>query len=206
MKKPKAILFDADGVIQKRSILWREALGQFVHAPDQVDDFLADIFAAEKPCLTGHGEFENAISQVLEKWGIDDPLAETLNVWTLIEQNEEILNIALKLKAQILICLATNQNPYRADYMASQLGYNEVFDHSFYSCRMGKIKPGNEFFKEITDQLNLPGGSLLFIDDHKENVEAAREAGLNAEVFHMVEGTDRLKNLLVKFGINIPSV
>ncbi len=57
MQGIKAILFDADGVVQKPSLPWRTQIGNLISVSTNSDDFIAEIFAAEKPCLIGKGVF-----------------------------------------------------------------------------------------------------------------------------------------------------
>ena len=52
----------------------------------------------------------------------------------------------------------------------------------------------------IVDHLGMASESLLFIDDHQSNVDAARESGLQAERFHVDEGFEKLKGVLEHYG------
>ena len=58
-----AVLFDADGVIQRPSQDWWSRLTSLV--PADADAFVADLMAAEKPSLVGKGDFRDAVAEVL---------------------------------------------------------------------------------------------------------------------------------------------
>ncbi len=43
----------------------------------------------------------------------------------------------------------------------------------------------------------------LFIDDHETNVSAARNCGLQAEVYHLSEGLGRMHEILKRHGLSV---
>jgi putative hydrolase of the HAD superfamily len=204
MSKIKAILFDADGVIQKPSRPWREFLEELSPDPLKADDFISDIFAAERPCLSGKGNFVKQFQVVLEKYQSEVPIDEALKVWTFIKPDMDILEFIRKLKNNHIVCLASNQNEYRANYMSFELGYEGLFNYSFYSCYLGSVKPSEEYFLKIKNQLNLEDNNILFIDDDRNNVEAALETGICAELFNIDSKVEGLKCLLANHDIEIP--
>ena len=54
----------------------------------------------------------------------------------------------------------------------------------FASAHLGSKKPDQEFFEKVCDQLGVDDKrQILFWDDSLENVEAAREFGIAAELF-----------------------
>lgn len=197
----KTLLLDADGVVQRTAPGWREQIAALCGDPQRADDFVADVFAAEKPCLLGHRDFAQALGEVLQRWHSPATLAEALDVWTLIEPDTDMLARVAQLS--LPVCLATNQQSLRARFMTESLGYREHFAALFYSCELGVSKPDPNYFHSIANRLALPAQQLLFIDDHAGNVAAARSAGLHAEQFHVDEGTTRLDTLLARYGITI---
>ncbi|MCZ6618956.1 MAG: HAD-IA family hydrolase [Gammaproteobacteria bacterium] len=192
----EAVLFDADGVIQEPSPAWRPALARL--AGDAcADELLADIFAAEKPCLTGDQDFEPALAEVLKRWNCVVNVEEALGIWTMIQQDHEILRVIGQLRELgIRVALATNQQAQRASFMSNQLGYSKLFDDLFYSCEMGYAKPHPEYFQIMLNRLGLAGEKVLFLDDRQSNVRAAESAGLHARVFMKNRGAAGLLNLL----------
>ena len=97
--------------------------------------------------------------------------------------------------------LATNQTAARAAYMRAELGYDELFDESFYSCEVGAAKPDSAFFSAAVARLGTTPPEVLLVDDSERNVTAAREVGLAAEHWHLRDGTARLRGLLADHGI-----
>jgi len=166
-KDIKVVLFDADGVIQTTPPLWRTRLEGLVGDPELVSDFVADVFKAEKPCLTGRGDFSVELAKVLTRWNCPATTEEGLKIWTIMEPNQEILDVVAKVRGGgTRVGLATNQQNHRADIMTNDLGYAEIFDDLFYSCHLGFAKPDREYFVQIMARLNLNGESALFLDDN----------------------------------------
>ena len=91
MAPPKIVLVDADGVVQLPAPTWRPTLQALCPNPQGCDEFLADIFAAEAPCLTGSVDFEAALAEVLARWNVDVSLADTMRTWTQIEPDQDVL-------------------------------------------------------------------------------------------------------------------
>jgi putative hydrolase of the HAD superfamily len=198
----RAVLFDADGVVQRTAPSWRAELEALCPDPERIEPFVSAIFAAEAPCLTGAGDFPAALQTVLRRFGCDRPVDDALRIWTLIEPVEEVLYCAQRLRERgIGTGLATNQQRYRAAFMTGALGYAQRFDHLFYSCELGHAKPSAGYFGAVLERLRVQPEAVLFVDDHSTNVEAARTVGLRAEVFHVDHSAAELQRLLREHGL-----
>jgi HAD superfamily hydrolase (TIGR01509 family) len=199
-----AVLFDADGVVQTTPPGFRSALGALCGNAARADEFLEQLFAAERPCLTGDADFAVGLSEVLDRWRSPVSVADALRIWEMIEPSEEVLAIAEALRRRaIRVGLATNQQHQRARIMTEVFGYADRFDDLFFSCEMGHAKPSRDYFEQVLAVLNLDGRRVLFIDDHERNVEAARDCGLRAEVFTLERGAAGMLHLLGRHGIRL---
>lgn len=208
MHRIDAILFDADGVIQRPtvdfSVVCRDRLG--VPAGD-VDRFTREVFALERSALTGRGTFHADLSALLARWELGHRLDDALGVWTAIETDPAMREAIAALRAAgIACCLATNQQEHRRAYMSRELGYAGLFSREFYSCGLGFAKPDPQYFRAIAGELGLAPDRLLFIDDHEPNVAAALEVGLHAELFTADFATSAhvLRALLAEHGVQLP--
>ncbi len=200
----ESVLFDADGVLQKpaeaRRSAWRNVLGR----TEDLDSFLEDVFEAEMPALDGRSDFAEAFSEVISRWKCRGTLAEALDAWTMIEVDQSIADAIGAVREMGLRCyLATNQEAVRADYMSRTLGYGQLFDGEFYSCRMGIAKPDVGYFQRILDELRAEPESLLLLDDRTENVKSARAAGLRAVEFTLSRGSGGLFRILKEFHVSV---
>jgi putative hydrolase of the HAD superfamily len=61
----------------------------------------------------------------------------------------------------------------------------DVVDVAIASCTLGVHKPEVEAFVQAAALMELPLEAVLFIDDKLENVEAARRAGMQAELIDL---------------------
>lgn len=200
----EAILFDADGVIQRRPPGWKDALGERLGFSGHPNDFLADIYDAETPILDDQADFIEALSSILSRWQCQATLEEALSVWTMLDVDAEMTEIIRGLRRSGTAChLASNQERYKARYMSEVLGYRHLFDKEFYSCHLGVKKPDGAYFRAILNDLQLPPHQVLFIDDRQANVDSAHRVGLHAFTFHLDTGRDELHRLLGAQGFHM---
>jgi putative hydrolase of the HAD superfamily len=200
----RAVLLDADGVVQLPGSAWSASLGELCGDPGRADEFRADVFAAEKPCLTGATDFEAALGQVLRRWQSTVSVEVALRVWTEIEPATDILDLVHFLRSSgISVSLATNQQAHRAHFMTNSLGYRAYFDHLLYSCELGFSKPSVEYFSSAVAKIAFEPSEVLFIDDYEANVSAARSCGLHGAVFHLSEGVGRIHEILKGYGLDV---
>jgi putative hydrolase of the HAD superfamily len=200
-----AVLFDADGVLQRPAVRWRHAFERLLGFDAMgLDTFMRDVLAAELSVLCASAGFEAELAGVLDRWNRSERLTEALQVLTAIEVYDDVMEGVQALRHSGVAChLATNQQAHRARHMSEVMGYRSLFDREFYSCYLGVAKPDVEYFAAILRQLGLPGQSVLFLDDVEVNVAAAREAGLLAAVYEGASGVSALHRLLIDFGLDV---
>jgi putative hydrolase of the HAD superfamily len=204
----QAILFDADGVIQRPAVDYASAFAKLVALQrEDLDSLLAEIFAAERPTLIDGGDFAAHLEPTLSRWNLAHRLEDVLRIWTDIETDTAMLASVASLRSLGLVCcLATNQQAFRGRQMSETLGYRDVFDSQFYSYQLGVAKPAPEYFRFIIERLDLAPSDILFIDDHEPNVAAARGVGLNAAVFTATTKTSTaaLRTILSRHHVQLP--
>jgi putative hydrolase of the HAD superfamily len=204
----KAILFDADGVIQRPAVDYRQAFATLLASrSDEVDRFVHEVFAAERRALSGRRTFVEDLAALLAGWNIPDRLDDVLEVWTAIETDPTMCDAIASLRAQGIPCyLATNQEAHRGRHMTDTLRYQDLFHREYYSYLLGIAKPDADYFRAILDDLQIAPDELLFIDDNKHNIAAARDVGLRAAVFapSRAPAVDTLRAILTAHGILWP--
>lgn len=197
----RAVLWDADGVLQAGPPSWDAAFAEVLgDAAGPVNDACC---AELDDALAGRFDMSERIDQVLAAHGVTHRRDEVREIWRRIEPRPETRAVIAALAVPSY--LATNQDSWRTTCMRADLGYDDLLAGSFYSCEIGVAKPAAAFFEHIVDALGLAPAELLFIDDLDENVEAARDAGLRAEIWHHDEGVDELCRLLVAHGLTVRS-
>jgi hypothetical protein len=97
---------------------WLSKLKQLCGDHDNVEAFLAAVFEAERPCLAGEGDFEASLSTVLKQWNSAETTSEAFNVLAMIDPDDTVFEVIRALRSNgTAVGLATNQQPYRANYM-----------------------------------------------------------------------------------------
>lgn len=199
------ILFDADGVLQHATQHWQPAFQAVLNLTDewQAKAVLEDVFSAETEVLESDGGFAERLEAVLAKWERPGLVLEALNVMHAIEVHQDVMQVVQAVRRSGTPChIASNQQTSRARHMSQGLNYKSLFDTEFYSCLVGVAKPKISFFEKVVAVLGCNPSSVLFFDDRIENVEAAKQAGLNAAVFYGTDGAIALKRQLASFGVS----
>jgi len=180
----KAICFDADGVVVNPQMQFSKHLKEkCAISPEMTQSFFRGIF---NDCLIGRASLEDVLPTFLKNWGWKDSVDEFIDLWLLSDHviDIRIINTIQRLRHnKIICCLATSQERNRAEYMKAKMGFLDVFDHLFFSCEVGWQKPQHAYYQHIEKTLSLEKQSILFWDDSRVNIEAAREFGWNAEVY-----------------------
>jgi HAD superfamily hydrolase (TIGR01509 family) len=201
-----AVLFDADGVLQRATVDWRAALATFIGPSGPIEDFVLDLMKSEGPSLIGKGDFREALVEVLGRWGGTTPADQVLDLWRQFEAEPEVVTLIQQLRtAGIESHLATNQQAFRRSIMHDERHYGDWFDQTFYSCDLGVAKPDPEYFRTILDAIDRPASSVLFIDDNEANIAGAKSIGLHAELYDLKTGVGVLRELLRRYGLPIPA-
>lgn len=65
-----------------------------------------------------------------------------------------------------------------------KLDFLEEFDGGVFSWKEKCMKPDPQIYKILIDRYRLSPHSCVFFDDREENVEAAKQAGLQGILFH----------------------
>jgi len=192
----RAVLFDADGVVQQNPAGWDAALRR--HG----DEFVDDLFAAEAPAMVGEREFADVLDEVIRRWQVSVAAAELIGHWCEIEVCDATLDVVRELRAAGIGCwLASNQHAYRAGYMRESLGYDKAFDGQFYSCDLGATKSSPAFFSAVLDRLGVPGDEVLLVDDASRYGEVARSVGVRSVCWSIDDGVDELRRVLSAAGL-----
>ena len=78
----------------------------------------------------------------------------------------------------IKLIIATNHISYIKDIIHNN--FNTTYlDDIIISSNIHKIKPTKDFYQYILDKYNIEPNELLFLDDNIDNVNGAKELGIN---------------------------
>ncbi len=84
------------------------------------------------------------------------------------------------------------------DYCEEKFKYHRLFDVAMYSFEVAISKPYAKAFQLLLSKMNTSPSESLFIDDSLENVNSAKQLGINSVRFHdAVQLKRKLKTLNV---------
>lgn len=193
---PKIVLIDADGVAIKRTAeYFSQRLSREHGAPiEDVTNFFKTNYRASQ---RGESDLKELLAPKLKEWGWQGCMEEFLEYWFKDDiPDDEVVAAVQALRARgVEAYLATDQEKYRAHNMVKLLeGKFDGFWFS-YDLKVSKAKP--EFFQEILrrwDMRHQPH-EVAFWDDDMENVETARQAGIDAHFYTSLDEFKKTYNL-----------
>lgn len=123
-----------------------------------------------------------------------------MDIWNsiILDMPAERLNMVQNLRKKYRVHLLSNINDMHAtcfeDNFSKWFGDcpANYFDQIFYSHIIGQRKPDVSTYTWVLEKLSSDPANTLFIDDMPENIEGARNAGINASQL-MNEKTDVIK-------------
>ena len=193
----RAVLLDADGVMQRNPPGWLDEVTAVVPEADR-ERFAEELWAAEEPAQAGRRTFADVLAELGRRWEIEDQ-DRLLVLWRQVDVVDEMVALVRDVRAGgTPVHLVTNQNDVRAAYLRKELGYDDLFDRLFVSCELGLTKREAGFFDRVVRELGVPAEELLLVDDSAEHVASAREAGLQAECWSLDDGVPVLRALLAR--------
>ena len=137
-------------------------------------------------CLLGQADLGVVLVPYLKEWGWQGSAEKFMQLWFSVEDavDTRVLASAKALReAGFVCCLASNQEPHRAEYMKEVMGFSACFDHLFFSGALGMKKPQAGFYEAIETALGLRGEQIAFWDDSPAHIGAAKQRGWSAELF-----------------------
>ena len=122
------------------------------------------------------------------------------NAWKLLLGEEKnTVNILEALNKQYSIWLLSNTNPkHIQDEIEKRYLFPSLINGAVYSFDVGVRKPEKEIYEIAMQRANANPQECLFIDDLLENIQAAKQIGI--EGIHFIS-SEQLKQELVRLGI-----
>lgn len=211
--KIRNIIFDFGGVIinishSKLEDAFRElGVRNFSELFNQA--IQSDLFQQFEKGKVTPAEFRRSLKSISGLNVTDNELDEAWNQ-IIGDYPHERIDLLRRIKSNYRLFLLSNTNVIHFDYyigkFSNEFGFEfrSLFDGTYWSFQRGKRKPDTEAFTDVLGSHGLEAGETLFIDDSKQNILAAREAGLKA--FHLDNGMeimDMFHDSVLKPSLNI---
>ena len=170
----RAVLLDADGVLQLIGTPWYRALSAGGGEP-----FAKALLSREGPALSGRESLRDLLERLVVELDLARGADELMARWRQATPDPPAWQLVRELRAAgYLTVLATNQHEERREWMRTALGYDGLCDVDAYSCLLGAAKPDPDYFRAALAMAGVSTGEALFVDDSAENIAAAAALGL----------------------------
>ena len=188
MKKPKVIIYDNDGMITDGERFSIQYVKEHDVSIEDVNVFFDNYF---RDCLHGKKDLKEEIQPFLKKWKWKGTADAFLEYWFRfgIELHQDVYDSVTKLRSQgLIVCLATNQEKYRTEFLIEKFSYDKLFDEIFSSSSLGCFKTVPEGLNKIYETLNKKYGEIdrseiMYWDDRVGNVKQVTDEGFNGQQF-----------------------
>ncbi len=139
--------------------------------------------AAEIDSITSREELEAWLKSCGEDLGFDADYEAFSNIFRdnvleIVPCYSDVSNYASSLKNRCKNGILSNLALFHEDIIKKQYNFAD-FNKIYLSYELGVQKPDHRIYKYIEEDLNLAPEKILFIDDVKENIIAAKERGWN---------------------------
>jgi FMN phosphatase YigB (HAD superfamily) len=113
-----------------------------------------------------------------------DLMKAASDIFTPIKENLWLVQqLSERYRSQVPLVLLSNTNEIHWQHIEQQWNPSRWFDHLILSFEVKSLKPSEDIYRHVTA---LTGHSLdrcFFIDDVPANIDGARRAGLQAELY-----------------------
>lgn len=178
----QAVLFDIGGVLLELD--WDGAVQALDFDLSKLPGTLPQFIGSWKSYDAyerGHLSTQEFFTQLGKEFGHPGSVAELTAGWNKLigGQVRGIEEILSSLSVPIFALSNTNEAHY--EYFRERFPVFSRFEEIFKSYDLGMRKPEAEIYLKAAELMGVEPEAILFIDDVKRNVEAARELGFNAE-------------------------
>jgi epoxide hydrolase-like predicted phosphatase len=179
----KAVVFDVGGVLEITPDLgvgarWENRLGL---PAGEVDRRMADVWTAGEVGQITESDVRTAF---IDRLGMTPDQAEAMSAdfWAqyLGTANTELVGYARGLRPKLRTGILSNSFVGAREREQAAYGFEDLVDEIVYSHEVGMRKPDPEIFALTGDRLKAQPGEMVFVDDWRPHVDAARAAGLHA--------------------------
>ena len=170
----RAVLLDADGVLQLIGTPWYQALSDGGGEP-----FAKALLSGEGDALAGRESLRDLLDRLIVELGLAGNADELMDLWRRATPDPLAWELVRELRASgYLTVLATNQQRERREWMRTALGYDGLCDIDAYSCTLGAAKPDPRYFTAVLSLADTRPDRALFVDDSAANIAAAASLGI----------------------------
>jgi glucose-1-phosphatase len=131
-------------------------------------------------------------AHLAKKLGFSYDFDEFCAIWNSVLVPDQILPDALfeRLGKKCRLALLSNTDPIHVAHFEANYSFVRLFPARVYSCHVGLSKPSPLIYHHALREVDALPDEAMFIDDLRENVQAAASLGISA--FHFTSADDLL--------------
>lgn len=135
--------------------------------------------------MTGKTNEQQVWDELARSWGMRPGLVRFLRKHGLSSRNlnRDLLVYFNNLRPRYTTAVLTNAGTDFRNTFAAAYQLHRFTDHLIVSAEEGLAKPDEAIYLLAARRLGMPPQAILFVDDVLENVEGARQAGMQAFLF-----------------------
>lgn len=184
--KPKAVVFDLDGVYFEGGT--EKFIGLLEKSYGLTEDAIKSVYLRSQEMIAlkeGRLSDEAFWSYALDTWGIDASREDLLTLLAAsYEENPATLALIDELRKQgVKTAVCTNNFRDRIETLERKFHFKKHFDVFITSYEEGAIKPDAKIFLALAEKLELPPAEIVMSDDKEYNVAALQQLGFQAFVY-----------------------
>lgn len=173
----------------------RAALGSLASS-NAVDRLAAGVLTpharAVETEIHGHARFRALLRELLDT-DVDDATLDAAWNSILVGELPGAQELARRIAAETRLFLLSNTNAiHHARFRPGCEPLFAHFDALYFSHEVGARKPDPAIFRRVLEEQRLRPDRTVFVDDLRENVEAAKALGMRTVHWPTNHGTERL--------------
>ncbi len=186
----KAIIFDLGGVLLHidSTRAKRNIQSQIPNLEERDIDafFVSDV---KNQYEMGHIDTVTFFRQLRHHLGINTEDSCLIRIWQdMFSENKTLTRLLPGLRKRYTLAILSNTNEMHIDYIEKNFDFMKYFDFTFYSFKLGYLKPSPELYMKALDAMKIVPEECLFIDDSRENIETARVMGMAGLLYREADG------------------
>jgi putative hydrolase of the HAD superfamily len=199
----KNIIFDIGNVLLSFNPI--EYLNSKIQQPDKVLEVHKELFQSEEWIMLDRGTIteEEAKNAIINR-SIDNgdliklSFEDWYDILTPIEPSVEVLKL-LK-NSNYKVYFLSNFHLLAFEHILEKYDFFKLFDGGIVSYKEKLIKPDEAIYIRLIEKYDLKPEESIFIDDVEENVEGAKNLGINTI---LLKDPNLLKEHLKTYNINL---
>ena len=178
------LVFDLGGVIVAHdNDLLARTLAQGCASPD-AGSRLSDGFVHDRLYGTGEKPISDLHAKLQSELSYRHDYERFLDDWCCHFGLDSLMLAAFEaLAARYRVLIFSNTNAPHWDYVDALSGGVLKQHEAYLSHEIGQVKPDVTAFQAVADRAGFDPARALFFDDRADNIEGAKAAGWNGEIF-----------------------